>query len=1282
MMVSMGATTDLPERVLRVFVSSTSEDLAEHRQAVIAALSSIERIKPVNQETFGSLSAPTVDECRRLVRDSDLVVVIVAHRYGWVPAADEGGDGEASITELEVRAAMEAGRPLLGFLVDESDDHHWSGTREQDAIVDADLDQVVEIKRRVDRLKDFKQRLSQQIRSTFTTPDSLAATVATSLANEIERVDRREASSLARVGAPAGAPAGDAPRNGLGVDGGFRDPYHTRLEAFRRLHNELRGRDDELTTLSSLVERGGYQVILGGPWTGKTALMVHLAQRLRDLESTVIEYFVAEKRADTDRHYLPFVITQLLDATGSPGGVAADHATQLIQLRALWAYALESIPGRVVLLVDGLDEQDGNDPISPLLPTVCPDNASIVVSSRPHPDPALTVGAEHGLARAAGDRRFELTPYEGARDIERAARGVVRQMLADPLTRDLIGLLTYARGPLSADELADLSDRFPADVEDSLAPLLNHLRATEDEVGVVRYEFGHQTLQAQAEAGLGAKGHRTYRSSIQAWAQRYADAGWPADTPAYLVSSLDDFVLADATGADRTEALRWLSTDARAALLRSRLGHVTATLDAMGELIHTQPPLPFAERFQLAAREVELRAQSSTIPDMLLPALARTGHVDIALDIARGIANDETRGAALYEVVRTMATEAPRLAVEIANSITTDGHRARALAHVGVETGSSELIEQALAVVRSTIDSDHRSSLIEAVAGPVARFDVDLALELAGESVDDEYANAAALSAIGAVLAETDVERALELARDIEFEWRRAGVLIASAKVLAATDPTRAADLAREVPVDWGRIGLLAALARTTGREELLDEACSIVHAAPERAARDDALADLAVARAGDDVDDAVRLAEEMSDPLYGVATLAEIATKAATTDVERALAIARSIDVEGARTQALAGIALERAESDIAIEALEVSRAIRETRWLNEARLELVTELVPTDHDRALAIARRIEDQATRVRALATLGAQVRSADILAEAAELIPLLDEDWERQWVLREVAPLLATTDVELAIALAETITDDFDRVQVFIPLAAAVAVSDTARAVDIAERLVNPWERNEAFAAAAARVASIDADVALDIATHIDEYQRTTALVGIVEAITATDPKRGLEIARTIDDASERGRALASVAAATDDDDLAAEAVEVARTAYDFMVASGLARVARTLGRDDLAREALDLAEAIDSLASRTSVLREIAPTLAGTDPDLAIDVAQRSGIWRDDALSDITLALAEDDPDRALDVARVIADDGRRARTLVLLARARGDRRASLIEWLLERWTS
>ena len=83
-----------------VFISSTAKDLAAHRDAAAKAARQA-GFEDVRMEDFEAQSRkPPYAACMEKVRECDVLVVIVAHRYGWVPE-DQPGKQAKSITWLE-----------------------------------------------------------------------------------------------------------------------------------------------------------------------------------------------------------------------------------------------------------------------------------------------------------------------------------------------------------------------------------------------------------------------------------------------------------------------------------------------------------------------------------------------------------------------------------------------------------------------------------------------------------------------------------------------------------------------------------------------------------------------------------------------------------------------------------------------------------------------------------------------------------------------------------------------------------------------------------------------------------------------------------------------------------------------------------------------------------------------------------------------------------------------------------------------------------------------------
>jgi formylglycine-generating enzyme required for sulfatase activity len=169
-----------------VFISSTSDDLKEYReQAAKAAVAT--GFSPRMMEYFpASGHAPTLPACLEKVAEAEVVVVIVAHRYGWVPDGPDNPDAK-SITWLECDHARKLGKEVLAFLVDP--DYSWPPelcenyrlVTDRTRPLDEYLRIVQEVKRNEERLGQFKRELSRFLRAEFTDARSLRPLVSEAL---------------------------------------------------------------------------------------------------------------------------------------------------------------------------------------------------------------------------------------------------------------------------------------------------------------------------------------------------------------------------------------------------------------------------------------------------------------------------------------------------------------------------------------------------------------------------------------------------------------------------------------------------------------------------------------------------------------------------------------------------------------------------------------------------------------------------------------------------------------------------------------------------------------------------------------------------------------------------------------------------------------------------------------------------------------------------------------------------------------------------------------------
>jgi len=102
---------------MRVFVASTFVDLLSYRSAVTRAILAAGNITE-DMLYWSADESPPLDVSLRHLRSSDLVILLLAHRYGTPPSGDS-----CSITEQEYGEALRLRIPILAFSVDP--DYPW-----------------------------------------------------------------------------------------------------------------------------------------------------------------------------------------------------------------------------------------------------------------------------------------------------------------------------------------------------------------------------------------------------------------------------------------------------------------------------------------------------------------------------------------------------------------------------------------------------------------------------------------------------------------------------------------------------------------------------------------------------------------------------------------------------------------------------------------------------------------------------------------------------------------------------------------------------------------------------------------------------------------------------------------------------------------------------------------------------------------------------------------------------------------------------------------------------
>ena len=203
-------------------------------------------------------------------------------------------------------------------------------------------------------------------------------------------------------------------------------------------------REAELAELAAFClepGRGPYLWWQARAWAGKSALLStfvlrpppQVAGRVR-----IVSFFITARLAaqDTREAFTQVLLEQLAELTGQELPAVLPEATReayLLDLLAKAAAACQGAGGRLVLVVDGLDEDRGvttgshAHSIAALLPADPPGGMRVIVAGRPNPPIPDDVPGWHPLRDPGIIRPLLDSPY--ARDLKRLGRQELQRLL-------------------------------------------------------------------------------------------------------------------------------------------------------------------------------------------------------------------------------------------------------------------------------------------------------------------------------------------------------------------------------------------------------------------------------------------------------------------------------------------------------------------------------------------------------------------------------------------------------------------------------------------------------------------------------------------------------------------------------------------------------------------------------------------------------------------------------------------------------------------------------------
>jgi predicted ATPase len=308
-----------PDQRVRIFVSSTLQELADERAAAKGAIQHM-RLTPVMFE-MGARAHPPRDLYRAYLAQSDVFLGIYWQRYGWIAPSE-------AMSGLEDEYTLAKAMPKLVYI-------KRAETREP---------RLTEL---IDRIRDADNVSYRSF----------------SNAKELEELIENDLALILteRFAASASAPADD----GGGVESDAPPPWLAPLE-----RGDLIGRERLVEEVAALLERPnvGLVTLTGPGGTGKTRLAVHIANTLGVL-SPDGAFYIALAGVRNPRDVVPVIVSTLEIPSPRSGGDPEKRLLGFLRAR------------RALLVLDNFEHVIEAGAVVPRMLAACP-HLKVLVTSR------------------------------------------------------------------------------------------------------------------------------------------------------------------------------------------------------------------------------------------------------------------------------------------------------------------------------------------------------------------------------------------------------------------------------------------------------------------------------------------------------------------------------------------------------------------------------------------------------------------------------------------------------------------------------------------------------------------------------------------------------------------------------------------------------------------------------------------------------------------------------------------------------------------------------------
>lgn len=349
-----------------------------------------------------------------------------------------------------------------------------------------------------------------------------------------------------------------ADRRPRGLDAGKQGaPHHRSVieHSFARmkLASAFEGREPELDELVKFCTTDDEQrlLVVGERYSGKSALMAEFFVNAEAPDTVRLGYFVPPNQrqdARSEAMVRHLVRQAYLLTTGEELHIDSSNPGRLRELLATCVGQARQDGRNVVLIVDGIDEDVSNrlqeQTMMSILGELSVPRLKVIVSAWSDRIPPEA---------AAGWRQLPVRRTEYVAECLKQMEAELESLFDHASTRGILQYLTFGVGAFQADELAQLTGGSVRAIRKTLTGSEERVFSAVREPGEEdRWAFAHPKYAEVARAlfdesaGAWPAGELTSAAAVsaeaeteirlEAWAGSFRNAGWPTETPRYLLT--------------------------------------------------------------------------------------------------------------------------------------------------------------------------------------------------------------------------------------------------------------------------------------------------------------------------------------------------------------------------------------------------------------------------------------------------------------------------------------------------------------------------------------------------------------------------------------------------------------------------------------------------------------------------------------------------------------------------------------------------------------------------